>query len=684
MIDLTATRLHAHQVTGLEIGRTLVIGSKRHERLLHEQMPDAALILEPFGRNSAPAVAAACLASAPDDLILILPADHDIAKPGEFLKAIALAQTAADDGAIVTFGIQPTHAATGYGYIEADSDSGPIKTVEQFVEKPPAEKAQAYLESGNYYWNAGIFMFKASVMLAAFEKHAPVILQQMKQLVSAESSEICHLDPVAFAEVEDISIDYAIMEHETNIKVVPVNMGWSDVGGYDALWDMFAESADDNVEFGPVVTQNCARLFARSEGPLICASGVEDLVIVAKPDVVMVVPSGDAAAIKALGKAAQAAPDTLSISDETSATADDILTTCFNVWAECAWDQTQGGFLECLTLSGEPDTQSDRRVRVQARQVYSFARAISLEWAEQEKASALVSRGLEYLNTVCRHPDGGWVHRISAKGETVDETRDLYDHAFIMMAGAAAYAATGNQDAMDLANEALQFIDQELADPDYGGYFESKPAAPLRRANPHMHLLEAFLALHHATGERDYLDRATKIVSLFERHFFDPDLNILREYFTADWKPAPGVKGTLFEPGHHYEWATLLAFHARLTGRDTLSWRRRLIQTADLHGRDKVSGFAHNSALPDGEILDEKRRIWHQLEMFRARLLHPETAPPGDADRVFAALKATYFDGMPSGTWRDETDASGHITSTAIPASILYHLVTAFSPALRS
>ncbi len=683
MIALTIERLSPSTATGLNIGQTMIVGSQRHEALLREQAPEAQLILEPFGRNSAPAVAAACLASAPDDLILILPADHHIERPKAFIQAIAIAQEAANTGSIVTFGIQPDHAATGYGYIESVNAGGAIHPVLNFVEKPPQDIADAYFKSGDYFWNAGIFLFKASAMLEAFETHAPAILAAMRPLVSLNEDGICTLDPDAFAKVEDISIDYAIMEPEADIKVVPVDMGWSDVGGYPALWDMFAKSKEDCVTFGPVIAENSPRTFVRSEGPLVTLSGLEGLVVIAKPGLVMIAPRDDANAAKVLGAAAQKNPDAHAVLPETSERAHALLWAAFERWSSSAWDEEKGGFVESLKMDGEADLNSDRRVRVQARQVYSFARAISLGWPKADLARDFVSRGLNYLNTVCKHPEGGWMHRISASGAVVDASRDLYDHAFVMMAGAAAFEATRDQAALEMSETALAFIDEHLADAVHGGYKEGIPAAELRRANPHMHLLEAFLAMYQATGTADYLNRATQIVSLFERHFFDPDTNILREYFKDDWRSAEGNKGRLFEPGHHYEWATLLALHDRLTGRDTLSWRRRLIATADRFGRDKESGFAHNSALPDGDILDDKRRIWHQLEMFRARVLHPETATPGDADHVLENIQKTYFDRMPSGTWIDETDATGQVTSTAIPASILYHLVTALTPALR-
>lgn len=177
-------------------------------------------------------------------------------------------------------------------------------------------------------------------------------------------------------------------------------------------------------------------------------------------------------------------------------------------------------------------------------------------WSKPDVAKDLVSKGLVYLDTKCRDPEGGWIHKISRTGEVIDKTRDLYDHAFIMMAGAAAHKATGDRTGLDMTDDALTFIDATLLDRALGGYFEAVPSPDtgLRHANPHMYLLEAFLTLYKATANTIYLQRASDIVELFEVCPFNPRTNILRECFEADWSPTEGEKGRVFEPGHHYEW----------------------------------------------------------------------------------------------------------------------------------
>lgn len=684
MIELTYNRLRERQLEGLEIAQPLVVGSTKHESLLREQMQGAKLILEPVGRNSAPAVAAACLLSEPDEYLLILPADHHIGRPDRFLDAIVTGLNAAQTGSLVTFGIRPTHPATGYGYIRGHQDSEEIQQVREFVEKPPLEKAKLYCASDDYFWNAGIFLFKTSSMIAAFERLAPDLIAQTKSAIADPGDRIVRLNPDRFADIRNISIDYAIMEHERDIKVVPVDMEWSDVGGYDALWEMFARDESDNVTFGPAIVDASSGAFVRSDGPLVSVSGLENMAVIANDQVVLVAPRSDADAIKRLGHSAQSHSQAHAVSATTSDKARALLENAFSLWSKSAWDSKNGGFVEYLDMKANPVSTADRRVRVQARQVFSFAQALTLGLNDVAAMKAHVDNGLEYLDTVCRHPHGGWVHQISFDGRHIGKKRDLYDHAFIMLAGAASFKSTKNETALKLAQDALSFIDSELLDATTGGYRDSSDDQENRRANPHMHLLESFLALFDATGDSAYLERASRIVFLFERHFFEPEKNFLIENFQIDWSPAPGEAGHSFEPGHHYEWATLLMLYSQFTGHDSLSWCRRLIATADAKGLNAAHGFAYNQVASNGAVIDQGSRLWHQLEKFRARVYFPGTAVPGEADAFLKSVKACYFDPAEKGAWIDELSARGEVSANNVPASMLYHLVTALAPVLRN
>lgn len=679
MIEETADRFVTSSDPSLSFTTPLVVGSVKHRHLLEQTLPDARKILEPFGRNSAPAVAAACLASEPDDLILILPADHSIQDVPAFHLAIAAAAKAAEDGAIVTFGIEPTHPATGYGYIkaaQADELHMPVP-VEKFVEKPDLAVAQSYLDAGGYYWNAGIFLFRADTMLKALEAHAPEVLAGTSAAMPAGADNVQCLDPKAFADTPSISIDYAVMERAENVQTVPVDMAWSDVGGYPALHGLLTESASDNHTHGPVLLQNAHGMYVRSEGPTVAVNGVSNLVVVATKDEVVITPMEDAQAVKALGAGVQSQRHALGLP---SALVDDIrnwLWTAFDVWSEKAWDSEQGGFVEQLSMEGEPDLEATRRVRVQARQIFSFAKAIEMGWPGADKARELVELGVNYLNTRLRHPNGGWVHTFARNGSPVDDRRDLYDHAFIILAGATAYRITGNHTALQMADDAIDFVDAELKDHEHGGWFEGIPDTLPRRANPHMHLLEAMLAYHAATGCEAALKRAGECVRLFETRFFNPGTDVMAEYFTQDWRVETSATETIFEPGHHYEWASLLADFTRRTGHDTLSWRRRLIHRADEIGLNPKTGFAANKCQANSRVIDSNSRLWHQLERIRTGLLHTDLELRTDLEPFVRAVLEYYMSKTSVGLWYDELDAENRPISSMVPASMLYHNVTA-------
>ncbi|MEM6534529.1 MAG: AGE family epimerase/isomerase [Pseudomonadota bacterium] len=684
MIVETADRFAETLADGIAFGRLLVVGSDHHRADLEQVLPTARLILEPMGRNSAPAVAAACLASKPDDLLLILPADHSIKDIAAFHGAISCAAPAARSGAIVTFGIQPTYAATGYGYIKAKpAKRKKVFDVDQFVEKPELATAEQYLAAGTYYWNAGIFLFQASTMQAALAAHAPDIIPAVEAALGNGASDILELDKSAFARAPNISIDYAVMEHAENVKVVPVDMGWSDVGDYQALWDLLADGGDDTVTAGRVVAQNTKRLYVNTEGPLVAVRGVSDLVVVATDDTVMITPRGDARAVKSVGQTVGEQRHLLDLSDTIISEATDWFWQTLNVWRTKAWDTKNGGFVEQLTLDGRPDIDAPRRVRVQARQIYSFARAADLGWGDASGALDLVEQGLAFFRQTLRHPEGGWVHTVGADGVPIDRRRELYDHSFIILAAATAYKVTGKEGALALVHDAADFVESQLEDQQNGGWRESLTLAAPRRANPHMHLLEAALAWHDATGHPQAMGIAKRVVELFETRFFDPTTNIMAEYFEADWQPVQKGQKAIWEPGHHYEWATLLASYDERTGHDTLSWRRRLIRQADQYGRDPASGFAVNTRDHDGCASNSNRRLWPQLEMFRAHLLHPGLDAVGSDEVRLRRILDTYLNWGPEGGWLDETDAQGGPYSQAIPASMIYHFVTAFAPLIE-
>lgn len=684
MIEETNDRFLHSEHSDLIFAPARIVGSTRHQAILNDKLPNAQKILEPVGRNSAPAVAAACLAADPDDLILILPADHDIRDVTAFHAAIAAAVVAAQAGSIVTFGIQPTYPATGYGYIQIglDAEKTAITPVEKFVEKPDLKTAERYLATNNYLWNAGIFLFKARVMTEALATFVPNVLSGVESAMKSDEAGITHLDAGAFSTVQDISIDYAVMEKARNVKTIPVDMGWSDVGGYHALHELLTDSPDENHVHGRAIIRNSTGSYVRSEGPAVAVNGVSDLIVVATSDEVMVTSMKEDAAAKSLGQTVQSERFALGFSNQLKERVRSWLWQAFEVWSKAAWDPKMGGFVEQIDMAGNPDSHANRRVRVQARQVFSFAKAIDLGWPETEIARDLIDRGLSYMDTKLRHPDRGWVHVVAPNGSVVDQKRDLYDHAFIILAGAAAYRSTGSALGLKIAEDAMSFINSALKDPEHGGWRESDPDSAPRRANPHMHMLEAMLALHDATGDVSALKLAGEIVTLFESRFFKPQADIIAEFFDAEWQLETPLSQAIFEPGHHYEWASLLHMYDQVAGHDSESWRRRLINQANREGLNSATGFARNAVRVNNDVVDENSRLWHQLERFRALCLHPSTNSVQDRENLLRSIFTTYLDDGPRGGWIDCVDARGNALSEYVPASMLYHLATAFSPIL--
>ena len=249
-------------------------------------------LLEPFGRNTAAAVAAAALQVAekdPEAVLLVLAADHLIADQAAFATAVETAATLARDGSLVTFGIQPDAPETGYGYIEADG-----QRVKRFVEKPNASTAAEYLASGRFFWNSGMFCFKASTMLDEMRQHCAGILEAVRvcleQSRRAEGKGFTHteLDAQSFGDVPEDSIDYAVMEKSSRVAVVPCDIGWSDIGSWAALGDLTAADSDGNRVDGEALLHNVSNCSIRSDERLIGVVGVSDLIIVDTPDALLV------------------------------------------------------------------------------------------------------------------------------------------------------------------------------------------------------------------------------------------------------------------------------------------------------------------------------------------------------------------------------------------------------------
>ena len=264
-------------------------------------LADFLLIVEPLARNTAPAVALAALAAeSPDELQLVLPSDHHVADPTAFVAAIERGVAAASSGALVTFGIEPDRPETGYGYIAARELRDGVAAVDRFIEKPQRDAAERMIEAGGHYWNAGIFLWRADALIAELEVHAPDVYAAARHAVDSGERQAGALRPdrESFATSPSISVDYAVMEKTSRAAVVPASMGWSDVGSWESLHELAAQDSRRNVVGVGAIGVDCDGCLIRTTGPKVVAMGVEDLVIVATPDAVLVLPKADSQRVR--------------------------------------------------------------------------------------------------------------------------------------------------------------------------------------------------------------------------------------------------------------------------------------------------------------------------------------------------------------------------------------------------
>jgi mannose-1-phosphate guanylyltransferase len=311
--DETMLQLTAQRARGERFAPPIVVANARHAGMVEAQLDAVgatpqALILEPVGRNTAPAIALAAIAAGSGDApLLVMPSDHVIADVAAFHAAIAVALPLVEDGWLVTFGIDPLAPETGYGWIRLGEEiSRGVHRVAKFVEKPPLDVAEAMLAAGNHAWNGGIFLFRADAYLAALAIHAPGILAASQRAMDGLRADgtRTYPDAEAFAAAPSDSIDYAVMEKADRVAVVPVSMGWSDLGSWDALHEISDRDQDGNVhasrEGGEVIAIDTANCLVRSDGARIAMVGVQDLIVVASGKDILILPRGRSQEVKAL------------------------------------------------------------------------------------------------------------------------------------------------------------------------------------------------------------------------------------------------------------------------------------------------------------------------------------------------------------------------------------------------
>jgi mannose-1-phosphate guanylyltransferase/mannose-6-phosphate isomerase len=316
LFQLAARRLAALADTGAKVMPPLVVTNEEHRYLAQEQLREAAiadarLLLEPVGRNTAPALTLAALAaqaSGEDPILVVTPADQTVMDTAAFTAALHGAISAAASGDAVILGITPDHPATGYGYIKAAATAAPAFPVERFTEKPDAATAQGYLDEGGYYWNAGIFVLRASTWLTVLEAFRPDILSASRLAWEVRSTDSHFVRPgkAEFSAVSAESIDYAVMEplssgHSSlgiRLSMVPLDAGWNDLGAWDAVWQVLSKDDQGNAHLGDVLTIDSSNTLVHASSRLVSLVGVENLIVVETPDAVLVADLSRSQAVK--------------------------------------------------------------------------------------------------------------------------------------------------------------------------------------------------------------------------------------------------------------------------------------------------------------------------------------------------------------------------------------------------
>ncbi|MEM8882561.1 MAG: AGE family epimerase/isomerase [Planctomycetota bacterium] len=336
--------------------------------------------------------------------------------------------------------------------------------------------------------------------------------------------------------------------------------------------------------------------------------------------------------------------------------------------------EENGAFLYFLHHDWSPGDNPDRRLRVQARQIWSCRKTGQNEAAE---------RGFAYLlDRFHDEKHGGFFLTVTPDGEPLDRSKELYEHAFVLL----ACAAMNTSQSKEVALEVIECLERRLMDGTHGGFFEGgseswEPRLGPRRQNPHMHLLEALLAWAEADPKGQWGDRAQAMLDLFYNHFYDVQRDILREHFTEDWKPAPGDPGEVVEPGHHFEWVFLLEEYARLF--DQAQWCDATCGLWDwgrAHGRDP-NGGVYNECRRDGSPTNRRKRVWPQTEFLRAVGIRYrdslESRWHEEVESHLDWLRAHYCAEIFPG-WKEELDENNTIITQEQRATTVYHIVAAF------
>ena len=680
----------------------VVVAGEHHAEEIDRQLKalgrNAVLLIEPVGRDSAPAIAAAAAWVAredPDGVCVTVASDHHLPDTRGFRTAVLAAVEGARSGGVVTFGVTPSSPSQAYGYICAGDPIEPdglVRRVRAFVEKPNAALARQYVQEG-YFWNSGNFVFQAATLMDELDLHAPEVSRVARSAVAElRSRPGVHRLGAVFATAPKISIDYAVMEKTRHALVVPLDLAWSDLGAWDAVLAAAVKDPQGNLAVGDVLLANAKDCLVRSTtDQTVAVLDLSNVGVVVEGDAILVCDLASSQNVKQVvdqlkreGRGAtelgsQDADPEIRLAELARTLGAWLRTSALPLWWALGADHEQGGFRDVLHLDGAP-SRLPMRARVQARQVYVFALAGTMGWPGPWRQA--VGHGLDHFKARFRLPAGGFRTRVGVDGAPDDDTVMLYDQAFALLALAWSQGAGVGGDHEPEATALLDGPIQGRAGA-AGGYRE----ASIERAwqsNAHMHLLEACLAWEAVSHAAVWREQADRLAELALTRFIDPGSHVLREVFDADWSPAPGPAGRLVEPGHQFEWAWLLERWGRSRHRpDAQRTAERLFELATAHGVDAARGAVVNAISDTFEVIDAGARLWPQTERLKAALLLSERAEAQDRRRLLkdaaeaASTLLRYLDTPVRGLWRDVLLADDSFVQQPAPASSLYHIACA-------
>ena len=665
-------------------GELIVVGGIAHRKAILEQLEqigaNAVILLEPEGRDSAAAMAAAALWTsrrAPDAVNLFVASDHHIPDDEAFRRSVKEAVSAAEAGRIVTLGVVPTEPSSAYGYI---APSGPaLSEISAFVEKPDQATARRYISEG-YLWNSGNFIVRADVLVREILDRAAAVGEAVHTaLDQAEINGPCVLLGSSFTSAPKISIDYAVMEKTSRASVLPVRFEWSDLGA----WDSVHASGEGSV--GLHILEDSEGCLVRAcDGVMVAAIGLKDIGIIVERDAVLVTDLRKSQDVKkVVERLRKLSPQHLDFPPAHAPESLDAgaarLTTWLRqaalpVWSSLGQDAT-GGFEELVALDGR-QVATSRRARVQARQLQVYAEAGRQGWRGPWKA--VVDTGLDRLRAAYLRSDGQMRTLLAADGSPLDETAMVYDQAFLIFALACIADATH---APELEVEAAAVRDLLLERADSQGGLREDGGHPYQ-SNAHMHVLEAALAWEEIGGGQAWALLADRIVTLARTRFIDPETGCLREFFQQDWTPASGDDGRLVEPGHQFEWAWLMARYGRKRADSAVladAWR---LYEAGLKGVDPKRGIAIDAMNIDGSVRSPRARLWPQTEWLKASLILASLSDDGRRtlclEQAARAQRALWRYLTPQGLWHDKMLEGGKFIDEPAPASSFYHVMAAY------